>query len=115
MHETALLEATERLERVSLLLRGLISATALALFLGATAIGLAPSYASGLLISAALCAVGAAWANDVRVERLERLAVDRDAYRIPAVRRFGERLIRPIERHRLATGLELAIERAHGH
>lgn len=97
-----------------MLLRGLISASILALGLGAAAIVLAPHLLATFLIVAALCAVGAAWANDVRVEYLERLAVDGEAYRIPAVRRFGERLTRPRERHRLATGLALVVELSEG-
>lgn len=68
-----------------------------------------------LLITAAICAAATAWANDVRVEYLERLAIDRAAYEIPAVRRFGERLTGPVERRRLATGLLCTVERTGGH
>ncbi|MGD0456063.1 MAG: hypothetical protein ABSB69_20960 [Solirubrobacteraceae bacterium] len=115
MNETALAACAERLERVSATLRVLVSATVLALGLGVASLIWAPGMTAALMISAAVCAVAAAWTNDVRVEYLERLAIDRDAYQIPAVRRFGERLVAPAERRRLAAGLLCAVERASGH
>lgn len=100
---------------MSLTLRVLLSATALlVLFVGAS-FAWAPDMAGSLLVAAFICGVAAAWANDVRVEYLERLAVDRDAYRLPAVRRFGDRLTAQAERRRLAAGLLCAVERAGGH
>jgi hypothetical protein len=115
VHEAALAACAERLERVSITRRALLSSTLLALALSVPALIWVSSTATALLITAAICAAATAWANDVRVEYLERLAIDRDAYEIPAVRRFGERLTAPVERRRLATGLICAVERAGGH
>jgi hypothetical protein len=115
VNETVLAACAAHLKRASIALHTFASATALAFGLALAALFLAPGITAALLITAVLCATAAAWANDVRVEYLERLATDRDAYRIPAVRRFGERLIAPAERRRLAAGLLCAVERASGH
>jgi hypothetical protein len=62
----------------------------------------APRLVAPLAITAVICALAAAWLRESYLELLERLATDAAAYSIPAVRRFGERIVDPRERRRLA-------------
>ena len=69
-----------------------------------------PGLLAPLAISAFICAAAAAWLRDSYHELLEHLATDADAYWIPAVRQFGERLVQARERHRLALLIDDLVE-----
>ena len=91
-------------------------ATALALASIAVLVAVAPRLIVAMALTAAVCALAIAWLRSSYIELLEQLATDSDAYSIPAVREFGERLVRIAERRRLAALIdELIAQAGHSH
>lgn len=92
------------------------SATGIALAGVAVFIPVSPRLIAPMAVTTIICALATAWLRSSYVELLEQLATDSNAYSIPAVRAFGERLVGIAERRRLA-GLidELISQIGHAH
>ena len=92
------------------------TATGIALSSIAVLIPVAPRLIVSMAVTMVVCALSTAWLRGSYLELLERLATDSDAYSIPAVRAFGERLVRIPERRNLAGMIdELISQIGHDH
>lgn len=103
-------EAGERLRDLRLRAAEELALGAGALGLSIAATQLWPSLAVPLLVGAVVVSFLGVQALVRRSFLIEDLAAERDAYVLPAVRRFGLRVVSPAHRRRLASTLRVALK-----